>query len=78
MYDLLAELGTELLSVAAYAFGTLVLSALGLAAEYNSLQQLGGGDSLLAGWFAVMGVVAFAFAVQLGRQKLLPRLAADS
>ena len=78
MYDLLAELGTEALAVAAYALGTLALSVLGFAAEYNSLQQLGGGDALLAVWFAVMGVVAFAFAVQLGRRKLLPRIVADS
>ncbi|UPV76048.1 hypothetical protein M0R89_08305 [Halorussus limi] len=77
MYELLMELGTEALAVVAYAVGTLALSLLGLVAEYNSLQH-GGGDALLAGWFAVMGVVAFAFAVQLGRRRLLPRIAADS
>ncbi len=74
MYEPLMELGTEALAVVAYAVGTLALSLLGLVAEYNSLQQLLGGDKLLAGWFAVMGVVALAFAVNLGREKLLPRI----
>jgi hypothetical protein len=78
MYEILAELGAEALALAAYAFGTLALSLLGLAAEYNGLQRLGSGDALLAGWFAVMGAVVLAFAVQLGREKLLPRIAADS
>ncbi|NEU58831.1 hypothetical protein [Halorussus sp. MSC15.2] len=77
MYELLTELGSEVLAVVAYAFGTLALSLLGLFAEYNSLQQLLGGDKVLAGWFAVMGIVALAFAVNLGREKLLPQLAAD-
>lgn len=77
MYELLTELGSELFAVVAYALGTLALSALGLVAEYNSVQQFAGGDQLMAGWFAVMGLVAFAFAVNLGREKLLPRLATD-
>ncbi|MFC7081614.1 hypothetical protein [Halorussus caseinilyticus] len=77
MQELLAELGGELLAVVAYALGTLALSLLGLVAEYNSLQRLLGGEGLLAGWFAVMGLVALAFAVNLGREKLLPRVAAD-
>ena len=75
MYELLAELGTEALAVVAYALGTVALSLFGLAAEYNSLQRLVGGETFLAGWFAVMGLVALAFAVQLGRERLLPRLA---
>ncbi|MFC4448723.1 hypothetical protein [Halorussus aquaticus] len=77
MYELLTELGSEALAVVAYALGTLALSLLGLFAEYNSLQQLIAGDKVLAGWFAVMGIVALAFAVNLGREKLLPQFAAD-
>ena len=75
MYESLLDLGGEALSVAVYAVGTLVLSALGIFAEYSSLQQFLGGEPLLAGWFAFMGVVAFAFAANLGREKLLPLLA---
>ena len=77
MYELLTELGTEAVGVVAYALGTLALSAVGLFAEYNSVQQLTGGDALLAGWFGLMGLVAFAFAANLGRDRLLPLLAAD-
>ncbi|NHN61057.1 MULTISPECIES: hypothetical protein [Halorussus] len=77
MYELLTELGTEAVGLVAYALGTLALSAVGLVAEYNSLQQLAGGDALLAGWFAVMGVVALAFAANLGRDKLVPLVASD-
>jgi hypothetical protein len=75
MFEPVLDLGGEALSVAVYAVGTLALSALGLFAEYNSLQQFLGGETLLAGWFAFMGAVAFAFAINLGREKLLPRLA---
>jgi GTP cyclohydrolase III len=77
MYELLIELGTEALLLVAYSLGTLALSLIGLAAEYNSLQQFLGGDRVLAVWFAVMGVVALAFAVNLGREKLLPRVASS-
>jgi hypothetical protein len=77
MYELLIELGTEALLLVAYSLGTLALSLIGLAAEYSSLQQLLGGDRVLAVWFAVMGVVALAFAVNLGREKLLPRVASS-
>jgi hypothetical protein len=74
MFEPVLDLGGEALSLVVYALGTLALSALGLFAEYSSLQEFLGGDTLLAGWFAFMGVVAFAFAVNLGREKLLPRL----
>ncbi|WP_435180884.1 hypothetical protein [Halorussus sp. AFM4] len=77
MYDLLTELGSEALGLVAYAVGTLALSAVGLVAEYNSLRRLAGGDALLAAWFGLMGLVALAFAANLGRDELIPRLAAD-
>ena len=73
MYELLVELGTEALLLVAYSLGTLALSLVGPAAEYDSLQQFLGGDRALA----VMGVVALAFAVNLGREKLLPRVASS-
>ncbi|WP_135823307.1 hypothetical protein [Halorussus ruber] len=75
MYELLMEFGGEALAVVAYALGTLALSIVGLVVEYNSIQQFSGGDSLLGVWLAVMGFVALAFAVNLSREKLLPRLA---
>lgn len=76
MYDPLADWGVELLALIVYAAGTVALSALGLVVEYNSLQQLLGGDHLLAAWYAYVGVVALAFAASLGRKKLLPGIAA--
>ena len=76
MLEPLMDLGGEALAVVAYVLATLALSLLGLAAEYNSFQQLVGGHQFLAGWFAFMGLVALAFAAKLGRERLLPRLAA--
>jgi hypothetical protein len=78
MYELLMELGTEALAIVTYSLGTLALSLLGLIAEYNSFQRLLGGDRLLAVWFAVMGLVALAFAVNIGREKLLSRVGTDT
>lgn len=74
MYEPLLEIGAETVALAAYAIGTIALSILGLAAEYNSLQQFGGGDLVLAVWFAFMGAIALAFAVNLGREKLYSQL----
>lgn len=75
MFEPLVDASVEVASVVAYAVGTLALSAIGLFAEYNGVQQLLGGQRLLAAWFAFMGVVALAFAWKLGREQLLPRLA---
>jgi len=58
-----------------YGLATVALSALGLVAEYNGLQQLLAGDRLLAGWYAYIGLVALAFAAMLARRKVRPRLA---
>ena len=74
MYDLVTELGAELLATLAYAVGTVALSALGLAVEYNSLAHFHSGERLLATWLAFMGLVLLGFAATLGREKLLPAL----
>lgn len=74
MYEPLVEFGGELLSVAAYALGTLALSLFGVAAEYNGLQQLLGGQQLLGAWYAYVGLLALVAATKLGREKLLPGL----
>lgn len=76
MYELFAELGTELIAIAVYVVTTVALSALAVVVEYNGVQQLLGGDPLLAAWYAYVGVVVLAFAATVGRQKLLPLVAA--
>ena len=75
MYEPVIDAGAELASIAVYAVGTLALSVVGVFAEYNGVQQLLGGEQVLAGWFGLMGAIALAFAWSLGREKLLPRLA---
>ncbi|WP_115865264.1 hypothetical protein [Halorussus litoreus] len=77
MIETIVDAGAELANVVAYAVGTVVLSAVGLFAEYNGLQELGSGQQLLAVWFAFMGVVALAFAWNLATRKLLPNLTAN-
>ncbi|USZ69531.1 hypothetical protein NGM10_07305 [Halorussus salilacus] len=72
MLEGLFELASQTLAVAVYAVGTLALSGIGLLAEYNGVQQFLGGETMLAGWFAFMGVVALGFAANLGREKLVP------
>jgi hypothetical protein len=43
MYELLADAGAELFALVMYGLGTVVLSLVGLVAEYNSVQQYLGG-----------------------------------
>lgn len=64
--ELLAELSVFLL----YAIITSVVTGLGLAAEYNSLQNAIAGEYLVALWFAWMGTIALYFGVNLTRDKL--------
>lgn len=75
MYEPLIDVGAEFGTTIAYSVGTIALSGLGLVAEYNSIQQFLSGHQLLAGWFAFIGLVALAFAWNLGHDKLLPLLA---
>lgn len=65
----------ELLNTVVYAVATLALSIVGLFVEYNSIHQFLSGQTVLAGWLAFMGLVALAFAWNLGHEKLLPELA---
>lgn len=76
MYEPVLDLGAEALVVSAYSLVTITLSLLGLAAEYKGLQQFLGGDLLIAAWFAFMGAIVLAFAVTLGREKLVSRIRA--
>lgn len=74
MYEPLAEIGADVVSLLLYALGTVALSTLGLLAEYNSLQQFLGGDAVLGGWYAVIGFGILLFALTLARDQLIPRL----
>ena len=73
---MLADAGAELFALVVYGFGTVVLSVIGLVAEYNSVQQYLGGHQWPAVWLALLGLVAFGLAVDLVRDEVLPALAA--
>jgi hypothetical protein len=76
MHDSLLEAGVEITTVLLYAAGSVLLAAIGVVAEYDSVQSAMDGQLTLAVWFAVMGAVALAAAVKLGYEKLLqPKLA---
>lgn len=76
MHDSLLEAGVEITTVLLYAAGSVLLAAIGVVAEYDSVQNAMDGQLTLAVWFAVMGAVALAAAVKLGYEKLLqPKLA---
>lgn len=68
--ELLVELAPQLL----YALAGVVLTIVGIGAEYTSVQYFGGGDLELAIWFAAFGAVAlYAGLYGIGYQKLLAR-----
>ncbi|SIQ73693.1 hypothetical protein SAMN05421858_0238 [Haladaptatus litoreus] len=72
MYEPLVEIGAVLL----YALGSVLLTALGLLAEYDGLQTAASGDSITAIWLGVMGAVALIAGVMLARDKVLRRVLA--
>ncbi|WP_159903872.1 hypothetical protein [Salinirussus salinus] len=76
MYELLADAGAELFALVMYGLGTVVLSLVGLVAEYNSVQQYLGGHQWPAVWLGVFGLVALGLALDLAREEVLPALAA--
>lgn len=61
--------------LAAYLLGTLLLGLAGVFAELNSLSYLDAGNTMFAGWLALMGAVALYGAFSIGTERLLPRLA---
>jgi hypothetical protein len=75
MYELLADAGAELFALLMYGFGTVVLSLIGVFAEYNGLQQYLGGHQWSAVWLGLLGLVALGLAVDLARTEVLPALA---
>jgi hypothetical protein len=75
MYELLADAGAELFALLVYGSGAVVLSLIGVFAEYNSLQQYLGGHQWPAVWLGLLGLVALGLAVDLARTEVLPALA---
>ena len=75
MYELLADAGAELFALVMYGLGTVVLSLVGLVAEYNSVQQYLGGHQWPAVRLGVFGLVALGLALDLAREEVLPALA---
>ncbi len=72
MYEPLLEVAVFLL----YAVGSVLLTALGLLAEYDGLQTAAAGDSVTAIWLGVMGAVALVAGVMLARDKVLQHVLA--
>ncbi|MES3518078.1 MAG: hypothetical protein PPP58_10480 [Natronomonas sp.] len=64
--------------VTAYGLVTLVLSALGVFAEWTSLSHLTGGEYIFGVWLAVMGALALYAAFSIATDRLLPRIRALS
>ena len=75
MYELLADAGAELFALVIYGFGTVLLSLVGLFAEYNSVQQYLGGHQWPAVWLGLLGLVALGLALDLAKREVLPVLA---
>jgi hypothetical protein len=75
MYELLADAGAELFALVMYGFGTVLLSLVGLFAEYNSVQQYLGGHQWPAVWLGLLGLVALGLALDLAKREVLPVLA---
>ncbi|WP_290814918.1 hypothetical protein [Halovivax sp.] len=69
-----SDLLVELLALASYVLLAAALTAAGLLAEYASLQQVAGGDLVLAAWFAAIGgLLLYAGVYVVGYRKLAAR-----
>lgn len=74
MTSAVPELLVELLSLAAYTLLAAAFTVGGVLAENASLEHLGGGDVMLAVWFAALGFVfLYAGIYAVGYQKLALR-----
>jgi len=72
-----SELLVEIVSLAVYAVLAVGLTIVGALAENASLQHLGAGDMMLAGWLAAIGtVLLYAGVYAVGYQKLVLRASA--
>ena len=78
MLTVAIEAALEVVPLVWYATWTLVLTSLGLAAEYRGLHTLAT-DQFLGGWLLVMGLVAlYAGVIAFGRDRFLLTLAGGS
>lgn len=71
MHEEFVELAIHSLLFAFYGVLTAGLTAVSAFVEYRSYLTVTGGDLLLAGWMAAMGIVALAFAYSLFRDKAM-------
>ena len=70
------ELRPELLEIAVFGVGSVVLSLGGAYLEQFAYLTVQGGQPALGGWVALMGLMAFYFAYLMLTDKLRPKLAA--
>lgn len=71
MHEELLELAVHSALLALYSLLTVVLAAVSALVEYRSYLEITGGDMLLAGWMAAIGLVVLAFAYFVLRDKAL-------
>jgi hypothetical protein len=64
----------EMLELAFFAAGSLLLSVGGALLERSALLSVQGGESVLGGWVALIGVLAFYFAYLMFTDKFIPKL----
>lgn len=64
----------ELVELAVFGLGTLLLSGVGVYVERFALSMVESGQWELGAWAAVMGVVAFGFSYLLATDEFRPRL----
>lgn len=75
MDSTLLEFFPELLELAFFGVGSLVLSLGGVYLERFALLTVQGGQLALGGWVAFMGIMAFYFAYLMLTDKFQPKLA---
>lgn len=71
MHEELFELVVHSALLALYSLITVALAATSAFVEYRSYLEITGGDMLLAGWMAAIGLVVLAFAYFVLRDKAL-------
>ncbi|QIB75277.1 hypothetical protein GL213_04090 [Halogeometricum borinquense] len=64
----------ELVELAVFGLGSLVLSGVGVYIEQFALSMVGSGQPELSVWAAVMGAMAFGFSYLLATDQFRPRL----
>lgn len=68
------ELLVTSIELLAYLLTTGALAGAGLFAELSMMSYVSAGNTMFAGWLAVVGAIALYAAFSLGTEKLLPSL----